>query len=86
MVVHFRYDSQNTSDQRTIECHIGAENRPDLVLSVIELNKLKAVADLMGKFEKFSTMLGGDKYVTMSYLKVMVTKLKAHLKVTPSDS
>ena len=40
----------------------------------------------MSKIEKFSTMLGGDKYVTMSYLKAMVTKIKAHLEETPSDS
>ena len=40
----------------------------------------------MGKLEKFSTMLGRDKYVTMSYLKVMVIKIKDHIQESPSDS
>ena len=40
---------------------------------------------MISKFEKFSTMLGGDKYVTMSYLKVMITKIKAHTQENPND-
>ena len=30
-------------------------------------------------------MLGGEKYITMSYLEVMLVKIKEHIQETPSD-
>ena len=59
--------------------------RSDHCLTDLEINKLHAIANLMTKFEKFSTMLGGDKYVTMSYLKVMLIKIREHIQETTSD-
>ena len=64
---------------------LGMKGRPDLVLTDPEINKLQAIVNLMTKFEKFSTMLGGDKYVTMSYLKVMLIKIREHIQETTSD-
>ena len=65
---------------------LGMRHKPELVLGVTELNKLQAVVKLMRIFLKFSTILGGDKYVTMLYLKVMVIKIKDYIQETPSDS
>ena len=71
--------------KKPLNAPLGMKGRPDLVLTDPEINKLQAIVNLMTKFEKFSTMLGGDKYVTMSYLKVMLIKIREHIQETTSD-
>ena len=53
---------------------LGQKIKADLILSASDVEKLQAVAMLMGIFQAYSIMLGGQRYVTMSYLKVMLVK------------
>ena len=55
-------------------------------ISASDVEKLQAVAKLMGIFQAYSTMLGGQRYVTMSYLKVMLVKINEHIKDTTDDN
>ena len=61
------------------------KGRPDPVLTDPEINTLQAIANLMTKIEKSSTILGRDKYVTMSNLNVMLVKIREHIQETTSD-
>ena len=40
----------------------------------------------MGIFQAYSTMLGGQRYVTISYLKEMLVKINEHIQDTTTDS
>ena len=53
---------------------LGQKNKAELVLSANDLERLQAVAKLMVKFKTFATMLGGEYYAAISYLKVMVVQ------------
>ena len=58
---------------------LGQKVKADLIISASDVEKLQAVAKLMGIFQTYSTMLGGQCYVTMSYLKVILAKINEHI-------
>ena len=66
--------------------HWAKKGKAELIISTSDLEKLQAVARLMGIFQTYSTMIDGQCYVTMSYLKVMLVKVNEHIKCTTDNS
>ena len=72
--------------QEPLNAILGQKHKAGLILSPYDLERQQAVANLMARFQTFATMLGGDHYVTMSYLKEMLVKINEHIKDTTDDS
>ena len=69
-----------------VNATLGQKGKAQLIQNTSDVEQLQAVAMLMGIFQAYSIMLGGQRYVTMSYLKVMLVMINGRIQDTTTDS